>query len=100
MKLSQLIHTDEAERIDNFSPGVADAPDPAGFATNPDVTSIHYRSNDVRPGGMFFALKGQHTDGHRYIRDAVSRGAAVIVVDAPLLILLSIFCWKAVWMWG
>lgn len=82
MKLSQLIHTDEAEGIDNLLPGVANASGPAGFATNPDVTSIHYRSSDVRPGGMFFALKGQHTDGHRYIRDAVSRGAAVIVVDA------------------
>ncbi len=82
MKLSQLIHTDEAERLDNVLPGGTNASDPARLPADPEVTSIHYRSGDVRPGGMFFALKGQHTDGHRYITDAVSRGAAVIVADA------------------
>jgi UDP-N-acetylmuramoyl-L-alanyl-D-glutamate--2,6-diaminopimelate ligase len=55
-----------------------------GAAPDPDILSIHYRSGDVVPGGLFVALKGQQADGHRYIEDAVSQGAAAIVLsDRP-----------------
>ena len=30
---------------------------------------------------LFFALKGEHTDGHRYVDDARSRGSCVSVVE-------------------
>jgi UDP-N-acetylmuramoyl-L-alanyl-D-glutamate--2,6-diaminopimelate ligase len=58
--------------------------DKAGFLaehgmTDPPVTGIEYDSRNVKPGNLFFALKGLHTDGSLYIKDAVSRGASVIV---------------------
>ncbi len=56
-----------------------------GASSDPDIVSIHYRSGDVIPGGLFVAMKGQHSDGHRYVDDALSRGAAAVVVsDQPV----------------
>ena len=36
-------------------------------------------SREVRPGQMFFARRGETTDGHRFIGTAIDAGAAVIV---------------------
>jgi UDP-N-acetylmuramoyl-tripeptide--D-alanyl-D-alanine ligase len=44
-------------------------------------TSVHTDSREVQPGGLFFALKGATTDGHRFLADAAARGAAGIVVE-------------------
>jgi UDP-N-acetylmuramoyl-tripeptide--D-alanyl-D-alanine ligase len=46
--------------------------------------SVHTDSREVKPGGLFFALKGNETDGHRFIADALARGAAAIVVEQPV----------------
>ena len=43
-----------------------------------DVVAISYDSRTVSPGSAFFALPGVHTDGHRYIQEALDRGAAAI----------------------
>jgi len=56
----------------------------AGFlasqgAADPLVTGLEYDSRNVKPGSLFFALKGLHTDGSLYIKDAAARGASVIV---------------------
>ena len=45
------------------------------------VRGIAYDSRKVKPGHMFVALKGSAQDGHRYIKDAVSRGAVAVVVQ-------------------
>jgi UDP-N-acetylmuramoyl-tripeptide--D-alanyl-D-alanine ligase len=37
-------------------------------------------SRRVQPGNAFFALPGERTDGHRFLGDAVVRGAAALVV--------------------
>ena len=37
-------------------------------------------SRDVQPGGAFVALEGERTDGHRYIPQALERGAGLIVL--------------------
>lgn len=42
---------------------------------NRKITGIAYDSRRVMPGMLFVALKGQNTDGHNYIADAVERGA-------------------------
>jgi UDP-N-acetylmuramoyl-tripeptide--D-alanyl-D-alanine ligase len=37
----------------------------------------------IRPGDTFLALRGERFDGHTYVRDALAKGAAAIVVDDP-----------------
>ena len=44
-----------------------------------EITSLAYDSRLVEPGGLFFALPGLHTDGRRYIPDAVNGGAKAVV---------------------
>jgi len=46
-----------------------------------ELTSYHTDSREVAPGGLFFALSGAETDGHRFLADAIERGAAAVVVD-------------------
>jgi UDP-N-acetylmuramoyl-tripeptide--D-alanyl-D-alanine ligase len=43
--------------------------------------TYHTDSREVLPGGVFFALRGASMDGHRFIADALSRGAAALVVE-------------------
>jgi UDP-N-acetylmuramoyl-tripeptide--D-alanyl-D-alanine ligase len=45
--------------------------------------SFHTDSREVLPGGVFFALRGAEMDGHKFIGDAVARGAAAIVAERP-----------------
>ena len=51
----------------------------------PAVTGIATDSREVRKGDLFVALAGEHTDGARFIGDALWRGAAAILSrpDAP-----------------
>ncbi|MDR0998043.1 MAG: UDP-N-acetylmuramyl-tripeptide synthetase, partial [Treponema sp.] len=46
---------------------------------DPLVTGLEYDSRKVKPGNIYFALKGLHTDGHKYIGQALENGAAVVV---------------------
>ncbi|HSS93932.1 MAG TPA: UDP-N-acetylmuramoyl-tripeptide--D-alanyl-D-alanine ligase, partial [Candidatus Dormibacteraeota bacterium] len=43
--------------------------------------SYHTDSREVVQGGVFFALRGGKLDGHRFVADALSRGAAALVVE-------------------
>ena len=45
------------------------------------VSHITHRSNEVRPGSLFVAIKGYQADGHAFIPDAVARGARCIVLE-------------------
>ncbi len=45
------------------------------------ITGLAYHSQEVTPGGIFVALKGLRTDGHRFLPAALSRGAKVIVTE-------------------
>ena len=44
-----------------------------------EVTGLAFDSRRVGPGSVFFAVPGSVTDGHRYIPQAVDRGAVAIV---------------------
>lgn len=46
-----------------------------------DVTSIETASQAVRPGALFVALRGTHTDGHRYVPEAIAGGARALLVE-------------------
>lgn len=47
------------------------------------LTGLTFRSQDVRPGFVFFALKGANADGNRFVADAVARGAVMVVSSVP-----------------
>src|SRR5246127_1429583 len=46
------------------------------------VTGVEYDSRRVAPGSLFVAMRGETTDGNRYIEQALARGAAAIVTDS------------------
>jgi UDP-N-acetylmuramoyl-L-alanyl-D-glutamate--2,6-diaminopimelate ligase len=48
------------------------------------VTGISYDSRDVQPGHLFVALEGIHVNGHRFVGDALARGAAAVLHSQPL----------------
>ncbi|MFG6150560.1 UDP-N-acetylmuramoyl-L-alanyl-D-glutamate--2,6-diaminopimelate ligase [Halobacillus sp. B23F22_1] len=47
--------------------------------TNIPINGVTDSSSDVKPGFIFVAIKGYQTDGHDYIDDAVSKGAAAVI---------------------
>lgn len=67
MKLSQLVRPEELSELRN----------PAG-GEMPEITGIAYNSQNVKPGYLFFAMKGYKTDGHQYIQNAIENGAAAV----------------------
>jgi UDP-N-acetylmuramoyl-L-alanyl-D-glutamate--2,6-diaminopimelate ligase len=46
------------------------------------ITSVHYDSREVVPGGLFVALRGGYADGHDYLADARQRGAVAALVES------------------
>ena len=52
-----------------------------------EVSELTLDSRKVAPGAVFFALPGSRTDGNRYIRQAVSKGASAIVSELGTLAL-------------
>jgi UDP-N-acetylmuramoyl-L-alanyl-D-glutamate--2,6-diaminopimelate ligase len=48
------------------------------------VNALTFDSREVKPGTMFFAIKGTAADGHTYIAQTITQGAKVIVCqDLP-----------------
>ena len=47
------------------------------------VRGISINSKVTRPGDLFFALKGEHTDGHFFTTEALDNGAVGVVVQRP-----------------
>ncbi len=45
------------------------------------VTGISIDSRSLAPGDLFFAIRGDNSDGHDYVTKAFAAGAAVAVVD-------------------
>lgn len=54
---------------------------PATMADEAEITGVHYSSTQVKPGGIFVAIKGGKSDGHKYVADAIARGASLVVVE-------------------
>ncbi|MBE0538915.1 MAG: UDP-N-acetylmuramoyl-L-alanyl-D-glutamate--2,6-diaminopimelate ligase [Ignavibacterium sp.] len=52
-----------------------------GEVQRKDVASIVYDSRKVQKNSVFVAIKGFKTDGHRFIQDAINKGAIAIVVE-------------------
>ncbi|WP_456460300.1 UDP-N-acetylmuramoyl-L-alanyl-D-glutamate--2,6-diaminopimelate ligase [Desulfurobacterium sp.] len=64
MKLSQLIEKIDIEAI-QFEDCI--------------IRGISEDSRQIKPGYLFFAVKGFQTDGHNYIENAISKGAVAII---------------------
>ncbi len=45
------------------------------------INGISTDSRTVQPGNLFFALRGENFDGHRFVDEACARGAVAAVVD-------------------
>jgi len=69
MKLTDLIHAVAPVEVTGLN------------ATDTAVTSLHYRAQDVRPGGLFVAVRGFAADGHSFVDEACRRGAAALMVE-------------------
>lgn len=65
MKLSELLQSSEYEKING--------------SHDPEISGIHYDSRSVKPGGLFFALKGVAADGHLFVPAAIANGAVAVV---------------------
>jgi UDP-N-acetylmuramoyl-L-alanyl-D-glutamate--2,6-diaminopimelate ligase len=48
-----------------------------------EIHGVAVDSREVRPGFVFVAREGEKTDGHRFLGDAIARGAVVVVSERP-----------------
>jgi UDP-N-acetylmuramoyl-L-alanyl-D-glutamate--2,6-diaminopimelate ligase len=49
---------------------------------NASVRGVEYDSRRVQPGDVFVAMRGESSDGNRFIDKAIAAGAAAIVTDS------------------
>ncbi len=54
----------------------------ADQGTDPDITKITSDSRQVEPGTLFVAYRGISLDSHRFIPNAIAKGAAAIVCES------------------
>jgi UDP-N-acetylmuramoyl-L-alanyl-D-glutamate--2,6-diaminopimelate ligase len=71
MKLSQLV-------------AALPSQDTPPTTIDPDITLITTDSRQVIPGALFVAYPGVAVDGHRFIADALQRGAAAIIGEREI----------------
>lgn len=67
MKLSQLLSGVEVLRTQ--------------IAGDMEISGISYDTRTLKPGELFVALTGYKTDGHRYLAEAVEKGAAAALCE-------------------
>jgi UDP-N-acetylmuramoyl-L-alanyl-D-glutamate--2,6-diaminopimelate ligase len=46
-----------------------------------EVVSVTEDSRQVKPGSVFVAIRGEHQDGHQFVRQARTQGAVGVVVE-------------------
>src|SRR5918994_761902 len=49
-----------------------------------EIADLAYAAGGVRPGALFFCIPGSRADGHDFAPAAMERGAAALVVERPL----------------
>ena len=48
------------------------------------VDGLAFHSAEVRPGNLFFAIRGAKSDGTAFAQQAIARGAVAVVAEEPL----------------
>jgi UDP-N-acetylmuramoyl-L-alanyl-D-glutamate--2,6-diaminopimelate ligase len=66
MRLKQLLALEEVQEADGDF--------------DQEIQGLSYDSRKLRAGDVFFAIAGEKTDGHRFIAEALRRGAAAVVL--------------------
>jgi UDP-N-acetylmuramoyl-L-alanyl-D-glutamate--2,6-diaminopimelate ligase len=59
--------------------------DGAAAHSDLEVAEVAYDSRKVRPGTLFVAIRGEKTDGNKFVPDAMARGAVAIVSEETRL---------------
>ena len=63
----------------------------AGNVQRRDVTGIFYDSRKVVKGSIFVAIKGFNVDGHRFVNEAIGKGAIAVVLENNVAVPDDIF---------
>src|SRR6185369_13949069 len=50
---------------------------------DPEIAGVDYDSRRVKPGYAFVAMRGESTDGNKFIDKAIAAGAVAVVSDSP-----------------
>lgn len=74
MGLTWTAVLDELRRADLLTAAPPKGEDPSGIGVD---------SRTLRPGMLYVAVRGSQADGHRFVADALGRGAKAIVVESP-----------------
>jgi UDP-N-acetylmuramoyl-L-alanyl-D-glutamate--2,6-diaminopimelate ligase len=53
----------------------------AAARTDLEISELAYDSRLVKPGTLFVAIRGEKTDGNKYMSDAVGRGAVAVISE-------------------
>jgi len=59
---------------------------------NAEIRSVTNDSRRVAPGSLFVALKGTATDGHRFVKSAISNGACCVVCQDRIEVPENVSC--------
>jgi UDP-N-acetylmuramoyl-L-alanyl-D-glutamate--2,6-diaminopimelate ligase/murE/murF fusion protein len=51
---------------------------------DPEIKGVFCNAQEVRPGGLFVAIKGFKADGHDYIHLAIDNGAVAVIRQRPV----------------
>ncbi len=68
MEMTQLLNSVHAIQV-------------TGEVQRRDVADIVYDSRKVQKNSIFVAIKGYKTDGHKFLQDAINKGAVAVVVE-------------------
>jgi UDP-N-acetylmuramoyl-L-alanyl-D-glutamate--2,6-diaminopimelate ligase len=61
---------------------VLDGVEVLAHSGDPAVSGVEYDSRRVKPGCLFVAMRGESSDGNRFINQAILAGAAAVVTDS------------------
>jgi UDP-N-acetylmuramoyl-L-alanyl-D-glutamate--2,6-diaminopimelate ligase len=61
---------------------VLDGAEVLASSGDPVVSSVEYDSRRVKPGCVFVAMRGESSDGNRFIDQAIQAGAVAVVTDS------------------
>jgi UDP-N-acetylmuramoyl-L-alanyl-D-glutamate--2,6-diaminopimelate ligase len=61
---------------------VLDGAEILAHSGDPGVSSVEYDSRRVKPGCVFVAMRGESSDGNKFIDQAIAAGAVAVVTDS------------------